>query len=147
MVKPQVDFKTISTINEIASLCKKSKLQELRGYFIEPNTYIFWDAFDASHTTFKKLAPEEKSCSLFAFYKDSILRILPINISDLYDMKEMPVVFQKILLLKGEIGTKCKEDYIKTFLRFDVGLKEKILFLNLCKKFDLMDLVKNAVSN
>jgi hypothetical protein len=48
--------------------------------------------------------------------------------------------------LKGEIGTKCKEDYIKTFLRFDVGLKEKVLFLNLCKKFDLMDLVKNAVS-
>ena len=92
------------------------------------------------------MAPEEKSCSLFAFYEDSILRILPINISDLYDIKEMPIVFQKISLLKGEIGTKCKEDYIKTFLRFDVGLKEKVLFLNLCKKFDLMDFVKDEIS-
>lgn len=61
-------------------------------------------------------------------------------------MKEMPVVFQKILLLKGEIGIKCKEDYIKTFLRFDVGLKEKVLFLNLCKNCGLTGLVKNAIS-
>lgn len=146
MTKPQVDLKTISTINEIDSFCKKSKLQELRGYFIEPNIYIFWDAFDASHTTFKKLAPEEKSCSLFAFYEDNILRILPINISDLYDMKEMPSVFKKISLLTGEIGIKCKEDYIKTFLCFDVGLKEKVLFLNLCKNCGLTGLVKNAIS-
>ena len=129
-MKNKDDYLINPSVDDIKDYCLNTDYGYLRGfYIIDEKMYIFGDGYYMTHDSFDKKIGKD-TIHLFSVVENDEVKIYPINIVDLYNVKCVKNAVYYLKNLDGILCDKCKKDYFDKIIdnKKDILFYKEVLF-------------------